>query len=270
VDEIKVLHEGWGISTFQILDDIFNLDRARALEFFNLVVRENLDLTFSFPNGLRGDRMDQELIDAMWEGGVRYVCYAVETGSPRLQKLIQKSMKLNRIQDAIERTTARGIVTKGFFMLGFPTETEQEVRMTIRFAEESDLVQAMFFTVVYFPGTPLFQLAQSVCDMSAYELGLEDDYVHTREGPYAFSRDRLDELKLEAIRSFFFSPKRVQLAQKLLPNFLNQHDIDAAALATIISGKVTEADITDVEVRDALHRYLLVAERFSKASGFFV
>ncbi|HEY6572734.1 MAG TPA: radical SAM protein, partial [Candidatus Eisenbacteria bacterium] len=203
--EVKRLHDRYGITRFQILDDIFNVDRARAIEFFDGVVRSGLKATFSFPNGLRGDRMDPELIDAMWSGGVRYVAYAVETASPRIQKLIRKRMHLERLREAIALTTARGIVTKGFFMLGFPTETEAEARATIAYAESSDLVQAMFFTVVYFPGTPLFRLAETVRDMGEHRRHLEDDYVRTREGPYAFSRETLDAVKTEGIRRFFFS-----------------------------------------------------------------
>ena len=268
--EVRMLNDKYGITHFQIVDDIFNLDRPRAMKFFDLVVRDGLKLVFSFPNGLRGDRVDREMVDAMWEAGVRYISYAVETGSPRLQKLIQKNMKLDRICDAISMSAAKGIVAKGFFMLGFPTETEEEALMTVEFAQESDLVQAMFFTVVYFPGAPLYKLAETVCDMSAYQLGLENDYVTTREGPYAFSRDRLEEIKLEAIREFFFSSKRVHLALNVLPNFFAQRDIDAAFLVNIISGRLHERDIEDPEIRNLLHRYFLVAERFSKKEGFYV
>ena len=267
--EVKRLHEGWGITHFQIIDDIFNLDRARAMRFFDLVVRGGLKLVISFPNGLRGDRVDDEMVDAMWEAGVRYISYAIETGSPRLQKLIRKHMQLDRIRRAIERSTAKGIVCKGYFMMGFPTETEADLLETVRFAVESDLVLAMFFMVVYFPGTPLYRLAETVCDMRAYQLGLEDDYVRTREGPYAVSRERLEEIKRDAIRQFFLSPRRVELARRILPNFFSQRDIDASFLVSIISAEVREQDV-DPAVATQLHRYFLVADRFSQRTGFFV
>jgi radical SAM superfamily enzyme YgiQ (UPF0313 family) len=267
--EVKRLYEGLGITHFQIIDDIFNLDRERALKFYDLVVREGLKLVISFPNGLRGDRVDDEMVDAMWEAGVRYISYAVESGSPRIQKLIQKNMRLDRIRQAIARSTAKGIVCKGYFMLGFPSETEEEALETIRFANESDLVLAMFFTVVYFPGTPLYRLAETLCDMKAYQLGLEDDYVRTREGPYGFSRQRLDEIKRQGIREFFFSPCRVDLALRVLPNFFSQRDIDASFLVNVISSELHEEEV-DAEVAAKLHRYFLVAERFSQRTGFFV
>lgn len=270
MEEIKILHDEYGIKNFQIIDDIFNLDRGRALRFYELVIRSNMSLVLSFPNGLRGDRVDEEMVDAMWEAGVRYIAYAVETGSPRIQKLIHKHLDLDRIQDAISLSTAKGIVTRGFFMIGFPTETEEDVQRTIEFAKASDLVSSMFFTVVYFPGTPLYQLAQQISKISDYDFGLEDDYVRTRDGPYAFSRGTLEALKLKAIREFFFSAKRLRLSFDLMPNFYTQRDFDASMLVNIISGKIRATDINDSSLAQKMHRYFLIANRFSEKEGFFV
>jgi radical SAM superfamily enzyme YgiQ (UPF0313 family) len=270
MEEIGTLHDEHGITNFQIIDDIFNLDRKRAMRFFEMVVRSNMNLVFSFPNGLRGDRVDEEMVDAMWEAGVRYIAYAVETASPRVQKLIQKHLDLDRIKEAISLSTAKGILTRGFFMIGFPTETEEEALMTIEYAKSSDLVLSMFFTVVYFPGTPLYRLAQKMSRISDFNLGLEEDYVRTREGPYAFTRQTLEELKLKAIREFFFSDKRLHASFDIMPNFFNQRDIDASMLVNIISGKITENDIKNPLFARKLHRYFLIANRFSEKEGFFV
>ena len=124
--EIRFLHERYGVTDFQIIDDIFNFDIDRAKTVCNLLIKSGLKLTLSFPNGVRGDIMDEELIDKMAEAGTKYVSYAVETASPRLQKLIRKNLDLDRVFRAIEYTAKAGIITRGFFMLGFPTETEAE------------------------------------------------------------------------------------------------------------------------------------------------
>ncbi len=269
-EEVKVLYERHGIRSFQIIDDIFNLKPSRALDFFTRIVKSNMEVTFSFPNGVRGDIIDDEMVEAMWEGGVRYLAYAVETGSPRLQKLIRKNLDLDRIRRAITLSTARGIVTRGFFMLGFPTETEKEVQMTIEFAASSDLVLAMFFTVLYFPGTPLYELARDLTDVDRFNLGLEDDYVSVREGPYDFSKERLEELKRIAIKRFFFSDKRLQLYYTLMPNFYTRRDADAAMLVNIISGELTPEDVENPVYAKQLERHFLMADRFSNKSGFFV
>ncbi len=268
--EIKLLYEEHGISSFQIIDDIFNMQPKRALEFFNLIVKSNMNVTFSFPNGVRGDIIDEEMVNAMWEGGVRYMAYAIETGSPRIQKLIQKNLKLDKIKKAISLSTAKGIVTRGFFMFGFPTETEDDLQMTIDFATSSDLVLAMFFTVLYFPGTPLYELANNLTDMSHFNLGLEDDYVSVREGPYEYSKEKLESFKLQVIRKFFFSDKRLKLFYDLMPNFYNERDLNAAMLVNIISGKMQIDDIKNQIYADLLRRHFLLANRFSEKTGFYV
>ena len=268
--EIKTLYEEHGITSFQIIDDIFNMQPKRALEFFNLIVKNNMQVTFSFPNGVRGDIIDEEMVDAMWDGGVRYMAYAIETGSPRIQKLIQKNLKLDKIKKAISLSTAKGIVTRGFFMFGFPTETEEDVQMTIDFATSSDLVLAIFFTVLYFPGTPLYELARSLTDMGHFNLGLEDDYVSVREGPYDYSKEKLESFKLNVIRKFFFSDKRLKLFFDLIPNFYNQRDTDAVMMVNIISGKMQIDDIKNTDYADRLRRHFLFANRFSEKTGFYV
>jgi anaerobic magnesium-protoporphyrin IX monomethyl ester cyclase len=268
--EIRKLSDDYGITQFQVIEDIFNFDRQRAMKFFEMVVRSGLRVGFSFPNGIRGDMVEKEMVDAMWEAGVRYIAYAVETGSPRIQKLIHKNLNLERIAEAISLTTKKGIVTRGFFMIGFPTETEEEAMMTTNFAKSSDLTQALFFTVVYFPGTPLYRMAQQMPGVSDYRLNIEDDYVRMREGPYYFSKETLEELKLKAIREFFFSSKRLELSFDTLPNFYNQRDIDASMMVNIISGKMEEKDIKDPDQAARLHRYFIMVDRFSKKSGFYV
>lgn len=269
-EELRRIHDEYGIRHFQILDDIFNIDRDRALRFLELVISSRLSVVLSFPNGVRGDLVDEEMVEAMWAAGVRYVAYAVESGSPRIQKLIRKNLDLDRIREAIALTTRRGILTRGFFMLGFPTETEEEARSTVRFAVDSDLALAIFFTVVYFPGTPLARLAAELCDLDELDLGLEDDYVHTREGPYAFSRAVLDQIKRDAVRTFTFSDRRLELFFRILPSFYGQRDIDASLLAAIISAELEEKELAGSRYERVLRRHLLVARRFSERSGFFV
>jgi anaerobic magnesium-protoporphyrin IX monomethyl ester cyclase len=270
VAEIKTLYEQFGVRYFQIIDDIFNFDRSRALNVFNGVVQNRIPAVFSFPNGMRGDMIDEELVDAMWQAGVRYVAYAIESGSPRIQRMIRKHVHFDRLARAVSLTTAKGIVTRGFFMIGFPTETEEEARMTVQFACDSDLVTALFFTVVYFPGTPLARLAQETTHYSPDDLGLENDYVSLRDGPYAFPRSTLEAIKREAIRKFFFSERRLQLWRDCMPNFYAQRDIDAMMMANIISAEFDGTSLPETAQNEHLRRCLLFVKRFSRKSGFYV
>jgi len=268
--EIRSLHERYGVTDFQIIDDIFNFDIDRAKRICTLLIRSGMKLTLSFPNGVRGDIMDDELIDTMAEAGTRYMSYAVETGSPRLQKLIRKNLDLDRIFRAIEYTAKAGIVTRGFFMLGFPTETEEEALQTIEFAKASSLCGATYFTVVYFPGTELFKLAQSLGCFRNGGYSVLRDYVQIGDGPYNFSVARLAELKKKALREFAFTRERIENALRLLPRYFTQREIDGFFMAYVVSSKAKLEDVQDEVAKSILHRYFLVAERFSRVREFYV
>ncbi len=270
-DEIRWLHDELGMTDFQIVDDIFNLDIERAKAICDLVIQSDMKLTFSFPNGVRGDRMDEELIDKMAAMGTKFVSYAIESASPRIQRLIRKNLRLERVFDAIEYSTSVGIVTRGFFMLGFPTETLDEAKETVQFAVSSSLCGATFFTVVYFPGTDLYKLAQSLGYFRDGPAEVRRDYVQVADGPYEFETEQLAQLKRSAIIQFSFSEERVDRALRLLPGYFTQREIDGFFMAYVVSSRIAIEEIAAETVRDRLHRHFTVAQRFSRSrTEFFV
>jgi anaerobic magnesium-protoporphyrin IX monomethyl ester cyclase len=156
IEEWSLLAKTYKIRHFEICDDIFNFDRDRLMAICDRVVKENLDIRLSFPTGLRGDRMDGEMIAALKRAGTVMISYAVESASPRIQTLIKKNVVLDKISRTIKETVRQGIFTHAFFMLGFPDETEEEMKLTLDFALRSNLHTASFFVVTPFKGTELW------------------------------------------------------------------------------------------------------------------
>jgi hypothetical protein len=202
--------------------------------------------------------------------GTKFISYAVETASPRLQRLIRKNLNLEKTFKAIEWTTKAGIVTRGFFMIGFPTETEAEVIQTIEYAKASALCGATFFTVVYFPGTELHRIAQSLGFFNEPGYDVQRDYVNVGAGPYEFDLETLTALKKKAVREFAFTGERVDRALSLLPAYFTQREIDGFFMAYVVSSRASLEEIPDERVRQVLQRYFVVADKFSKKSEFYV
>jgi anaerobic magnesium-protoporphyrin IX monomethyl ester cyclase len=270
-EEICAIHREHGITDFQVIDDIFNLDMDRAKRICDLVIKSGMKLTFAFPNAIRADRMDAELVEKMAEAGTKFTSIAIETASPRLQKLIQKNLDIEKAFDTIELCSKAGIVTRGFFMLGFPTETEEEVAQTIQFAKDSSLCGATFFTVVYYPGTELYRLAQSYgyfAEEETYEV--QRDYVQVSDGPYEFSAERMVELKKRAIAEFAFTRERIERALRMMPPYFSQREIDGLFMAYVVSSQARLEDIQDDYVRKVLQRHFIISERFSRKREFYV
>src|SRR5690606_25385552 len=68
-----------------------------------------------------------------------------------------------------------GIETLGFFMIGFPPETIEEINMTIRFACETDLDEALYSIVIPYAGT---ELARQVKRERLYDPDEEEEHLN--------------------------------------------------------------------------------------------
>ncbi|MBI2059690.1 MAG: B12-binding domain-containing radical SAM protein [Nitrospirae bacterium] len=206
--EVDEIIGRYGIKDFEIVDDIFNWDLSRGKTILDGIASRGPGTAIHFPNGLRCDRMDREFLEKSKEAGCQYLCVAVETVTPRLQLMIKKNLKLDRVKWTIEESVRLGIFTNGFFMLGFPSETEDEIRSTIDFAVRSPLTQAMFFIVTPFAGTALGDWYR--IQPGAQKPSFRDfEYFHSRFNLSAISTDRLYRLQAEAYREFYLDARRL-------------------------------------------------------------
>lgn len=157
IAEIEEAIKRFGLVEIEFLDDIANLKRERLNAIFQGLLDRGLHPRISFPNGIRTDILDHETVSLLAKVGAGEVSVAVETASPRLQKQIRKNLDLKKVRRNIDLLVAHGIFTRGFFMLGFPTETLEEMLETINFALHSPLHVAFFFAVNPFPNTKIYE-----------------------------------------------------------------------------------------------------------------
>lgn len=206
-EEIKTLNSKYGIKEFQFFDDIFNIRTDRAIAVMDLIIQSGLKVYLSFPNGLRGDIMTDELILKMKKAGTYKIAYAIESATPRIQKLIKKHVKLDRLKQVIEKTDKAGILCHGFFMMGFPTETREEVMNTVNYALDSRLHFGGFYFLDPFEGT----------EIADWALKMRPDLMEKQNHSY-FSADRqlsevptpeLEKMQRDLYRNFYFNPKRI-------------------------------------------------------------
>jgi radical SAM superfamily enzyme YgiQ (UPF0313 family) len=155
VDQMERLVRVHRVKEFMMVDDIFNFELERAKEICRLIIRRKLDIHMQFPNGVRGDRFDEELVRLMKEAGAHYMAIAIETVSERYQKLIRKNLKIDKALQTIHWARKHDIEVCGFFMIGFPGETLEDVRRTVDFAVNAPLDTIFISLVSPFKGTVL-------------------------------------------------------------------------------------------------------------------
>ncbi len=218
--EIRALHDDYGIKHFEIIDDIFNLDLPRAKRIFDMIIESGMKLRLTFPNGVRGDKLDEEFFVKAKQAGVVFMAFAVETASPRLQKKLKKNINLKAINENISLALKYGIFCHGFFMLGFPTETREELLATSDFAIQSDLHTANIFVVNPFEGTGLADWAREIGKpvLSQFERNyFSKEFVNLSN----VSDDELNRIRKRTVRRFFLSPRRIYRSVRDLPDKKN-------------------------------------------------
>ncbi|MFA6091875.1 MAG: radical SAM protein [Elusimicrobiota bacterium] len=210
LEEIELLKDRCDVKEFQIIDDIYNLDKPRMRTIAKKVIERynRRALFFTFPNGIRGDIMDPADLPLLREMGVYDMTIAVETVSDRLQKLIRKNLNIGKVRRIIDAAADAGISVKAFFMLGFPTETREELERTLRFALESRLTIAHFFFVIPQPGTPLHDLAKIESPQATTQTGLDDYYAEQSWYELAYGFD-MARFRRDAMLRFYLRPRRI-------------------------------------------------------------
>jgi amino acid adenylation domain-containing protein len=156
------LYYSMGIRNFVFVDDCFNLNIQNSQRFFQLIIEHGLKVQIFFGNGMRGDILTREYIDLMVKAGVSGLVLALETASPRLQKLIGKNLDIERLRENLQYLCEKHpqVILDLFTMHGFPSETQEEAFMTLDFIKSLKWIHFPYINLLrIFPHTDMEKFA---------------------------------------------------------------------------------------------------------------
>jgi len=242
LEEIRRIKKDYQIHELEPLDDCINLDRNRLMEICDGIIREGIKVKIGLPNGVRADILTDEIIKRFHQAGLYYSAFAIETASPRLQKAINKNVNLEKLKTAVATSARLGIFCQGYFMLGFPTETREEIESTIRFSTKLALHMATFSVVLPFKGTGVYDTAKAMgkkVNFSYDEYDVKEGLINVSELP----DDELYRLQRMAYRNFYLRPRQVIRTLWHYPNKLAMipHSIEFLYIAFIPSRRNKKA-----------------------------
>jgi len=212
LNELDMLYHRYGVREFHIIDDVFNLDRSRMHDILHGIIDRNLSIRLAFPNALRADILDFTDIDLLKRAGAYMLTFAIETASKPMQKIIHKHLNLEKVWQNIIYANQIGLITKGYFMIGFPEESIEDIQLTIRWAIASQLDMAAFFFVVPFKGTVLYEQAIEKIDSQQFISFMDkQSYYELLTGHSLKWIHKMAYIK-------FYSLKRILRLIKKLPN----------------------------------------------------
>ena len=234
VDEVEWLLQEYSPDMVWVSDDVFTIHHAWLRQYAAEMRRRGLHIPFECIS--RADRLNEEMMDILAELGCFRVWIGSESGSQRILDSMDRGVKLEQVQNAVELSRSRGIQSGMFLMWGYDGEEIEDIEATVRHVSKSQ--PDIFFTTVSYPikGTPYYRKVQ-------------DQLVQL--APWGKTSDREIKIRGRHSRQFYgFADKllrsEVQLAKLTQASTLD--DFEASRLRAEISEHRASMMATAAEV----------------------
>lgn len=181
IEEMSHLHEKYDVTAFRFVDDLF-----LGYERFILSCMESfqkMKIGDSYVWDATGrinilHRMEDDKIDLLKRNGCREIALGIESGSDRLLRYMGKRITAEMARSVVRRLTQHGISVKGYFILGYPTESRSELLDTVQLIRDlweittskTGNFRASIFEFRPYPGTPEWQRLLQKGDYKESEL----------------------------------------------------------------------------------------------------
>ncbi len=223
IEEIRYVRKNFGIREIDFLDDTINADNRKASELFQKLQGFKGEIIFAIPSGVRGDLFSDELLLLMKELRFFRINIAFESAVQRILDITGKNMDIGKTTENTYKIKEISRLIGGFFMFGFPTETEADISETIGLMDSLPLHTASVSFVTPYPDTEFFGVATE-----KYERDIIFDRLFKYDTFYSepislceVSEKKLMDLKKTAIRRFYLKPSRILMNLRDVPNYIS-------------------------------------------------
>ena len=208
VADAKRLNKEFGVNTILFEDDLCFANEKKFIKIVKGLTDSGFKMDFS--SGLSVAHINDRTVAAMKYAGVTVAKLAVETGSERILKLIKKPYKkLDRVKTAVDKLRSNGMIVRGFWIMGFPEETLEEIQESYEF-----FVKTGFNWVA-------IMLASPIAGSNLYNYCKEKNLlINDRIDTYHFGKSNI---KLEHSTPEELEHTRYRYNLKL--NFVNNYDL---------------------------------------------
>ena len=207
ISEIKEIIREYNIKDFEFFDETFNLNPKWVIGFCNELVKQNIKIRWRAR--CRPDLFTREMTESMKKAGCYMISMGVESGNDKTLKWLNKRYTIDQINKAIDFITEAGIELHGYFILGSPVETKEDMARTIEFACRPNFDFVTFSILTPYPGTKLFDIALKKGYLENYN---KNDYSNQIGMVTALLKhptmtaDEIQKLFKFAYRRFYFRP----------------------------------------------------------------
>jgi len=155
IEELVWMRDKYGMKVLFSYDDILSSNRKWLIDFCQKFVDAGLnDLRWSCD--ARADTLNDEMLTWLKKANCAYVLLGLEFGTQRLLDFSNKKLNLSKVKKSIKMIRRHGINSCGSFIIGYPTETREEILRTGKFGRSLNLDAVLTNLAVPYPGTQMY------------------------------------------------------------------------------------------------------------------
>lgn len=222
VEDIEHMVQYYGARAIYFREDHFTLNKKRVFDFCNLLIKKGIEIDW-FCESRVDNLQNPEIINLMAKAGCKALYIGVESGSPRMLEFYKKGETVEQFITAFDLIRKAQIKTYASFVVGFPTETKEDIILTDKLIEriEPDYVGKNVYLGI--PGSELYDYVKK---NNLYEYIDDRKILYPKNfkkncrkyygfNPYydLYSLDMIDSLKTKFIgisRSAYLAAKSLQ------------------------------------------------------------
>lgn len=213
LEEMDFLLKEYGTTHFVFNDDNFTINNKIVSQILDGIIERNWNIRWTAAGGLSVASLNREIIGKMYRSGILGFSLGIESGCKETLRRIKKPVSLEKTRDIIQIIREyEGTYITGYFMIGFPFETEEQLDETLEFARTLDLDWTLFLSPQPYPGTAFYDDCIRHKFISESEFDFEDLTLHqTHFNTPNFNSKYLEEkLYLSNLESNFLNSRNLK------------------------------------------------------------
>lgn len=159
IRELEMMINKYNIKTLSFADDLFIANKPRLIQITQEIIKKGWHNKISFMLHVRANLVDEEMVGILKSIKTKSVGIGIESGSPRILKILKcGTVTVEQNYRAVRLLREAGIKVGGYFMMGYPGETVEDIHKTMEFIKKSNVDTGQTMIAIPYPGTELWKI----------------------------------------------------------------------------------------------------------------
>ncbi len=244
VDEMQSLIHKHKPKLIHFCDDTFTANKREVSKLTGVFLKRGIKTNWYCST--RADCVDRELLVNMHSAGCQIVCFGIESGSERIRSIINKAIPNETYIRVFRDCKEIGMRTLAFFMLGFPTETREDIYKTVQFTKKLNPNHICISLTTIMPGSYLHteSINKGLLNKDYWKRFMTgEEKVLPIFVPVGISLKEMKKMQIRFFLRFYFNPWHIIQEFKQIDNikvFLKRFSKSLDLLRRIITISLSE------------------------------